>query len=198
MKYIVMAVITAVIAIVSVIWIECSRPSGPIVDVEVATNKNIAVTPTVIMSVRDIRQWEFVKITDEEVIDTVRPVAFWPDDRLVLIFHGTPRIGIDLTGVSDGWVVNHNDSLIVTLPQPQLLDSLFIDEALTEVFGQRGDWTGADRQRMYERARARMTARSLTPYNLEKARKAAADRFTAIFSSLGAVHVEVRFDDDVK
>lgn len=191
------AVVTVVI-IVAVVWVKCSRMAGPVFEIEVETPTEIAVTPQIIRSIRDIRQWEFLKITDEEVIDTVRKVPLWPDDRLVLVFHGTPRIGIDLSDTADDWVENHNDSLVVTLPQPRLLDNNFIDEALTDVFAQSGQWNAADRERLYESARSRMVARALTKDNLERVRRAATDKFTTLFRSLGAADVEVRFADQPK
>lgn len=199
-KYIKILVIIAAVAtivVVALAWVKCSRIDGPLVEVKVEADKEIAVTPQVVKNIKDIRQWEFIKLTDEEVIDTVRKVAILPDDRLVLIFHGTPRIGIDLSDARQDWVVNSNDSLIVILPQPRLLDTQFIDEALTEVFAQSGSWSAGDRENMYEAARNRMIARALTADNVERVRKAAADRFTTIFMSLGAAHVEVRFADDV-
>lgn len=195
MKYIIMAAAVAMIAVISVIWVKCSRMTDPVFDMKIESDKEIAVTPIVIQSIRDIRQWEFVKITDEEVIDTVRKIPLWPDHRLVLVFHGTPRIGIDLADAPDDWVTNVNDSLTVTLPQPRLLDTRFIDEALTEVFAQNGPWTASDREHMYEAARSRMTARALSPDNIDKVRKAAANRFAKVFESLGAKYVEVRFEE---
>lgn len=181
---------------IAFIWAMCSRTDTPLIEMEVVSAKEIAVTPQVVKSIRDIRQWEFVKLTDEEVIDTVREIAMWPDDRLVLIFHGTPRIGLDLSDAPDNWVVNDNDSLTVTLPQPRLLDPQFIDEALTEVFAQSGKWSAEDRESMYEAARSRMMARALSGDNLKRVRQAAKERFTSIFMSLGAAHVEVRFAGD--
>ena len=192
---IIIAAVAALMAVVAA-WVTCSRNDRPLLEVTVEADKEIAVTPQVVKSIRDIRQWEFVRLTDEEVIDTVRKIALWPDDRLVLIFHGTPRIGIDLSDTGDDWVVNRNDSLTVTLPRPRLLDMDFIDEALTEVFAQSGNWSANDREHMYEMARSRMIARALTDDNIGRVRRAAADRFTTIFTSLGAAHVDVRFADD--
>ncbi len=190
--------VVAVVIIVAVVWVKCSRMSGPVIDVEVETPTEIAVTPQIIRSIKDIRQWEFLKITDEEVIDTVRKLPLWPDDRLVLVFHGTPRIGIDLSDAADGWVENHNDSLVVTLPQPCLLDNDFIDETLTDVFAQSGRWSAADRERLYESARSRMVARALTKENIDRVRRGATDKFTTLFQSLGAADVEIRFADQPK
>ncbi len=197
-KPLVTIAVVAVVIIVAVVWVKCSRMSGPIIDIEVETPTEIAVTTQIIRSIKDVRQWEFLKITDEEVIDTVRKLPLWPDDRLVLVFHGTPRIGIDLSEATDGWVENHNDSLVVTLPQPRLLDNNFIDETLTDVFAQSGRWSAADRERLYESARSRMVARALTKENLDRVRRAATDKFTTLFLSLGAADVEIRFADQPK
>lgn len=188
----------ALIALLAAAWVRCSRSDEPIAEFKLVSEKEIAVTPQVVKSIKDIRQWEFVKLTDEEVIDTVRKVALWPDDRLVLVFYGTPRIGIDLSDASDNWVVNRNDSIILTLPQPRLLDTNFIDEALTEVFAQSGKWSASDRERMYESARSKMVARALSDDNLQRVRNAAQERFSTIFMSLGAANVEMRYAGDAE
>ena len=58
-------------------------------------NNDINITPTQIQSIRDIGQWEFLAINNEEIIDTVRH-GFFGDAELVRIYYGTLRLGIDL------------------------------------------------------------------------------------------------------
>ena len=53
--------------------------------VEVVTNDKIDITPTQIEQIRSIGQWEFLSISDEELIDTVRH-GFFSDDELVRIY----------------------------------------------------------------------------------------------------------------
>ena len=53
-------------------------------------NNDINITPTQIQSIRDIGQWEFLAINNEEIIDTVRPGVFG-DAEVVRIYYGTLR-----------------------------------------------------------------------------------------------------------
>ena len=62
---------------------------------KVEVDDQIGLTPTQIESIRQIGQWEFLSIADEELIDTVRR-GFFSDDQLIRIYYGTLRLGIDL------------------------------------------------------------------------------------------------------
>ena len=50
-----------------------------------------------------IRQWEFLSVRDEELIDTVRH-GFFGDDQLIRIYYGTLRLGVDLAETKEGWL----------------------------------------------------------------------------------------------
>jgi hypothetical protein len=58
-------------------------------------------TPTIVEQMKEIGQWEFLSISDEELVDTVRR-GFFSDDELVRIYYGTMRLGIDFSQC-DGW-----------------------------------------------------------------------------------------------
>ena len=49
---------------------------------ELSKDDKIKITPTQIQSIRDIGQWEFLTINNEEIIDTVRH-GFFGDAELV-------------------------------------------------------------------------------------------------------------------
>ena len=83
--------------------------------VEVVTNDKIDITPTQIEQIRSIGQWEFLSISDEELIDTVRH-GFFSDDELVRIYYGTLRLGLDLSEARPDWIVSSGDSITMTLP----------------------------------------------------------------------------------
>lgn len=78
--------------------------------VEVVTNDKIDITPTQIEQIRSIGQWEFLSISDEELIDTVRH-GFFSDDELVRIYYGTLRLGLDLSETRPDWIVSSGDSI---------------------------------------------------------------------------------------
>lgn len=134
-----------------------------------SSNEEIDFTPTIVERMRSIGQWEFLSISDEELIDTVR-TGFFTDDELVRIYYGTLSIGIDLRDCSKDWISTEGDTIFVTLPEVKLLDQNFIDEASSRSFFETGSWSNKDRKAMYERARQRMLTRCLTEENLNTAR----------------------------
>lgn len=131
-------------------------------------DQTIDVTPLMVDKMHSIGQWEFLSISDEELIDTIRKGIF-SDDELVRIYYGTLRLGIDFSTCTDDWIHQEGDSIVVTLPKVQLLDNNFIDEARTNSFFESGKWSNQDRKDMYDRARQRMLKRCLTKENTEKA-----------------------------
>lgn len=133
-------------------------------------NRGIEATPTVLTEVKNIGQWEFLAISDEEMIDTVRK-GFFSDDELIRIYYGTLRLGIDFSQCEGEWIRTDGDSIILDLPPVKLLDDDFLDETRTQSFIENGKWSNADRQTMAERAKAVMRQRCLTKENLELAQK---------------------------
>lgn len=161
------------------------------------TDDKIDITPTQIESIKTIGQWEFLAVTDEELVDTVRK-GLISDDELVRIYYGTMRLGIDLAETKDGWIKASGDTVDVTLPPIKLLDEEFIDEAKTRPFIQRGKWSDQDRAAMYNIANRKMKAKGLSPENLEAARTNAVTQFTALMRSMGFKNVKVRVEGSKK
>lgn len=157
--------IVAVLVIAAVWWLYV-KISQTFVSYDV--QEGIDDTPTVVTRVREIGQWEFLAVNDEELIDTVRK-GFFSDDELVRIYYGTLRLGIDFSQCTDEWVIREGDSIRIDLPQVKLLDENFLDEARTKSFFEKGKWTNADRQAMAGRARAAMRRRCLTQENMDRA-----------------------------
>lgn len=145
----------------------------------------VGPTPMRIDAVRDIGQWEFLSIDDEEVIDTLRRRWLTSDDQLVRIYRGTLRLGIDFHQCADDWAMACGDTVKVRLPQVHLLDNLFIDEARVRTFYESGHWDAATRTDMLHRAEAAMRRRCLTPDNMRLARQSAHDQLTRFFQALG-------------
>ena len=161
--------------------------------ISIGTNQQIDITPTQIQSIKNIGQWAFLTINDEEMIDTVR-TGFFSDDQLVRIYYGTLQLGIDMNDTSDEWITRSNDSIVILLPEVRLLDKNFIDEARTRSFMESGKWTSADRHALYRRAQAAMIRRCVTPANLRSAEQQAATQFDELMRAMGFNNVIIRIE----
>jgi len=153
----------------------------------------INLTPEQIQSVKDIGEWEFLSISDEELVDTVRK-GLLSNDQLVRIYYGTLRLGINMHDVEPGWIATKGDTVTLTLPAVRLLDRDFIDEARTKAFHESGKWTGQDREALYRKARRMMLAHCLTPANLSTAESNADAQFRRMMKGMGFNHVNIRFN----
>ena len=178
-----------IMAAVLVAWIFSSVKQS---HVEMGADQTIDITPEQIQSIKDIGEWEFLAVSDEEMVDTVRK-GFFSDDHLARIYYGTMRLGVNLKQVETGWITVQGDTLDVTLPEIGLLDRDFIDEARTKSFFESGTWTPKDREAMTRRAYQRMLQRGLTPQNLEAARLNGVAQVEQVMKGMGFKTVRVRF-----
>ncbi len=153
------------------------------------------MSPTQIQLIESIGEWEFLSISDEELVDTVRH-GFFGDDELVRIYYGTLRLGVDFKNLREGWVTTKGDSLVCTLPAVKLLDEHFIDETRTISFYESGKWSAKDRSDLYDRAYSRMRQRCLTPGNLERTEENARVQFLNFLRSMGYTNVIVKFEGE--
>lgn len=161
-------------------------------EVAVTSDKTIDITPEQIRSIKAIGEWEFLSIADEEMVDTVRRGLF-SDDRLVRIYYGTLRLGINLHKAGPEWIRVSGDTVMVTLPPVELLDNDFIDEARTRSFYEKGRWSPADREAMYMRAHRMMRLHCLTPANMRSARNNADAQMRRVMRSMGFSNVVIEF-----
>lgn len=164
--------------------------------VSVTTEEQTTLSPTQVESIEAIGEWEFLAISNEELVDTVRR-GFFGDDQLVRIYYGTLRLGINMKDVKEGWIQANagKDSIVCTLPPIRLLDNNFIDEARTRSFFEEGKWTGADRQALYDRAYAQMKKRCFTPANIRIAQRNARQQFRDMFKAMG-FNARVEFEEN--
>ena len=164
--------------------------------VSVTTEEQTTLSPTQVESIEAIGEWEFLAISNEELVDTVRR-GFFGDDQLVRIYYGTLRLGINMKDVKEGWIQANaeKDSIVCTLPPIRLLDNNFIDEARTRSFFEEGKWTGADRQALNDRAYAQMKKRCLTPANIRIAQRNARQQFRDMFKAMGFPNARVEFEE---
>ena len=132
------------------------------------SDTQINVTPTQIMSIKAIGEWEFLAVNAEELVDTVRK-GFFSDDELVRIYYGTLRLGIDMSQLEPEWIEAGGDSVMLMLPKVGLLDTDFIDEARTKPFFESGRWSAEAKEAMYKKAYRQMKAHCLTKENLQAA-----------------------------
>ena len=153
--------------------------------VEVNNDERIDPTPTRVTSIEQIGQWEFLSVSDEELVDTVDR-GFLRDKELARIYYGTMRLGIDTQSAEPGWItIEDNDAVVVNLPPIQLLDKQFIDEARTRSFFESGSWKPADREAMYKKAYRKMLQRGMSAENIAIAEDNAKEQLTQLLRSMG-------------
>jgi hypothetical protein len=168
------------------------REDSALVEVSIESTDTIGITPAQIRSIERIGQWEFLSIADEELVDTVRHRTLGRDDHLVRIYHGTLRLGIDLSQCRDGWITTRGDTLMASLPPIRLLSNHFIDEARTRSFYESGEWSARAKEQMYWKAARRMRDRSMTRENRRLAEENAREQLTALFQTFGFKAVEIQ------
>lgn len=190
MKYKLAGIVVACVVALAALWWIVSGISQSEVTLDV--NQEIDLTPEQITSIEAIGEWEFLAIANEELVDTTRK-GFFKDDHLVRIYYGTVRLGINMKNVEPGWIQTGGDSIVVTLPQPGLLDKNFIDEARTKSFFETGKWSHQDRDKLYQKAYRQMLTHCLTPANLRSARENGEALFTKMMKSIGYERVSVRW-----
>lgn len=167
------------------LWLNSSN------EISIEADQRIDITPTQIRQIQDIGQWEFLSINNEELIDTISR-GFFSDAELVRIYYGTVRLGINLHKAKPHWIRVENDSVIVAkLPPIELLDTNFIDEAKSRSFFEKGNWSAADREQLYNRAYKKMLARCMTAANIKTAEENARQQFTQFLKAMGYKNVEV-------
>lgn len=161
-------------------------------EIGIEVNEGIDITPEQIQKIKDIGEWEFLSVADEQLVDTTRRGIF-SDDHLVRIYYGTMRLGIDMRQVEPGWLKSDGDSIVVTLPPIQLLDRDFIDEARTRSFHESGSWTAKDREALFMKAHRQMLRHGLTPENMKVAQENGEALFRQMLQSMGFEHVSIRW-----
>lgn len=187
--------IISVIILLVVIMVIVFAIFGKKDTVKVTTDNKIDITPVQVKTIRDIGEWEFLSVTDEEMVDTLRK-GFFSDDELIRIYYGTLRLGVDLHKAKEGWITSAHDTVIVTLPPIELLDNDYVDEAKSKSFFETGKWSEDDRQAMYLKACRMMRRRCLNADNIRSAEQNAITQFSNLVKSMGFKNVKVRFEQN--
>ena len=182
----------AVAAIAVVILLVFLVKAAQNTEISVFTDNRIDITPEQIESIRAIGEWEFLSVSDEEMVDTVRR-GFFSDDHLTRIYYGTMRLGIDMKELTSDRITVSSDTVFLLLPPIRLLDERFIDEARTRAFHESGRWTADDRAAMYRRAAAIMKRKGLSQENIRSAQDNADSQVRKMMKAMGFGTVIVRF-----
>ena len=161
--------------------------------ISLGTSEAIEPTPTQIQSIKDIGEWEFLSISAEEMVDTVRK-GFFSNDELVRIYYGTLRLGIDMKQLAPDAITVNGDSLEMMLPKVGLLDKDFIDEAKTKSFYESGKWSPKDREALYKKAYRQMIQHCMTKENLEAARTNGEAQMHHMMQQLGYKNITIRIE----
>lgn len=161
--------------------------------ISLGTSEAIEPTPTQIQSIKDIGEWEFLSISAEEMVDTVRK-GFFSNDELVRIYYGTLRLGIDMKQLAPDAITVNGDSLEMILPKVGLLDKDFIDEAKTKSFYESGKWSPKDREALYKKAYRQMIQHCMTKENLEAARTNGEAQMHHMMQQLGYKNITIKIE----
>ncbi len=189
----VIAVVVSILLVFGALLLRKCTEDKELLSMELVSSNAIDLTPTQIRSIERIGKWEFLAIADEELVDTVRERTLGRDDRLVRIYRGTLRLGVDLARCREDWVLAHGDTVSLALPKVGLLSERFIDEARTRSFYESGTWNAQAKELMYHKAARQMKKRCLTPANIRLAEDNARRQMASLFRSFGFNHVEVIF-----
>ena len=186
-KILIILVLVAVI-VGGIVWLNFDSPT---ITVEKTKIDN---TPNQIKEIKSIAEWEFLSIECEVLVDSVRKRSFFiTDDRLVRIYRGSLRLGVNLKEADENWI-NVEDSVVyVNLPKIKLLDDRFIDEAGSVSFFESGKWDGQSKEILLSKAEMKMRKYALTPAMFQRAQEQAKSRFTSLFSAMGFNNVKVSF-----
>ena len=184
------ALVVVVLLVVGFFWLKGLTKGDHIT---IGTDNRIELTPTQIQSMKAIGEWEFLSVSAEEMVDTVRKGIF-RDDELVRIYYGTLRLGLNMHRLQQGWIKTEGDSVTMTLPKIGLLDKDFIDEARTKPFFESGKWKPEDRDALYRKAYTQMMNHCLTQENLQAAEHNAEEQLRNMMRSMGVANVKVTFE----
>lgn len=184
-------IIGMVLLVVGIVWLLVWLNKDN--SMEISADRKIDITPAQIVAIQNIGQWEFLAISDEELVDTVNR-GFFSDDELIRIYYGTVRLGIDLHQAKPHWIRQQGDSLLVELPPITLLDRNFIDETRTRSFFETGKWSHEAREQLYQRAYDKMIARCMTKENIQIAQANAKVQFTQLLRSMGFEKIKIDFE----
>ena len=99
------ALVVVVLLVAGFFWLRSATEGDHI---SFGADNHIELTPTQIQSMKAIGEWEFLSVSAEELVDTVRKGIF-KDDELVRIYYGTLRLGLNMHRLQKGWIKAEGD-----------------------------------------------------------------------------------------
>lgn len=162
------------------------------VNLRIEHKKNIDVTAEEIRAVRNIGEFEFLRVETEELAELTE-TGVLRDKQIARIYTGTLRIGFNLSDVPDNWFEARGDTAVLNVPRLRLLDSNFIDETRTRPLYEKGSWNSESYELLYKQARRKMIDRVLTPARFRTARQSATEQLSRIFLDLGFNNVIINY-----
>lgn len=150
---------------------------------------------TLITSISNIEEWEFLTIRLEELVDTTieKRIA---NQRCTKIYKGTARLGINMKKCKKNWVIYDDKDVDITLPSIELIDKNIIDETQTRTFFEEGKISTSVKEKMLSKAKKEMKKKALKKENLATAEQNASIQFKNIFSALGYQNISVKFQKE--
>ena len=182
----------AILLLVALTGLWLFMRSHTVFSARMESSNKIGLTPEQIQSIKDIGQWEFLSISEEELVDTTRKGLF-SDDHLVRIYQGTLRIGVDLQQLDEQSISFIGDTLCIELPPIHLLDEDFVDEANSRSFHESGRWSSNAREALYQKAKLQMKAHALTPENYQQAQAYGETEVERLLRNMGFEHTMISF-----
>lgn len=142
----------------------------------------IEETPIIIREINTLSQLITVTYTDEVVMDEAKTgkgissimsagigmIMVPSTDRLVMIGRGKVLAGIDLKGLKEKDVQTIGDSIHITLPPAQILNTI-INPSGFETFDEKGDWNEQEVTALKIKIKKELTQRALEQNILKQA-----------------------------
>lgn len=142
----------------------------------------IEETPIIIREINTLSQLITVTYTDEVVMDEAKTgkgissimsagigmIMVPSTDRLVVIGRGKVLAGIDLKGLKEKDVQTIGDSIHITLPPAQILNTI-INPSGFETFDEKGDWNEQEVTALKIKIKKELTQRALEQNILKQA-----------------------------
>ena len=184
-----------VVVLLAAWWLRSCRDdiiAGTKQGLHIEHNTRIDLTAEEVREAFPIAKLEFLTIETEELAEMSKS-GIWGDSHLARIYPGTIRIGIDMAQLQPDWIEISGDTAKLHLPYPALLEENFIDEAASRPFHEKGNWSSAEREILYQKARKAMLQRALTPARKNEARQSATRHFSRALFALGFKFVIITY-----
>ena len=158
--------------------------------------KTILNGDMMVTKITSMGKLELVKYSMKDVIEQKETRRFLPDERILFVAVGEVTGCIDLTKVSKEDILIEEDSLTLTLPQPEICYTK-IDHQKSKVYDISGAWFPGDAKDMvegiYKIAEQRLNANASEMQILQKTRDNASAIFKPLVENLSGKKVGILF-----